>query len=394
MSPLPIVIIGAGPAGLIAACKLAKKGIKVHVFEQNKTAARKFLVAGHGGFNLTHNEDITAFVEKYDRSEIQTIVQYFDNQSTRMWFSSLGIATYIGSSEKIFPEKGIKPIQVLQAILKELTLLGVTIHYDHRMVDFNQQKVIMLRQENLLEVEYQKLILGLGGASWSVTGSNGEWEDLFHAKGIHVNPLQAANSGLNSLIDYSSLAGNVLKNVTLRFADIIKTGEVIFTSYGIEGAPVYYMNRFIRKQSFPLDLYIDLKPSLSELHIQKALQITGQISDTLKNKIKLSQTALRLIKFLDKETYKDPLKLAHAIKNFTIPVSSFRPIDEVISTAGGVSFQELSDSLALKKYPNVYCVGEMLDWEAPTGGYLLQACFSCGVWVADHILALKTGSKS
>lgn len=386
MSPLPIVIIGAGPAGLIAACKLAKNGVKVHIFEQNKTAARKFLVAGHGGFNLTHNEDITAFVEKYDSSEIQKIVQYFDNRSTRAWFNSLGIATYIGSSEKIFPEKGIKPIQVLQAILKELTLLGVIIHYDHRMVDFNQQKVIMLHQGNLLEVEYHKLILGVGGASWSVTGSNGEWEDLFRARGIQVNPLQAANSGLNSLIDYSFLAGKVLKNVTLRFADIIKTGEVIFTSYGIEGAPVYYMNRFMREQSFPLDLYIDLKPSHSELYIQKVLQIKGQISDSLKNKIKLSQTALSLIKFLDKETYTDPSKLAHAIKNFPIQVSSFRPIDEVISTAGGVSFQELSDSLALKKYPNVYCVGEMLDWEAPTGGYLLQACFSCGVWVADHII--------
>ena len=386
MSERPIVIVGAGPAGLIAAWKLAKNGFKVCVYEQNKTAARKFLVAGHGGFNLTHNEDIATFVEKYDKPEIQEIVRYFDNQATISWLDSLGIPTYVGSSGKIFPKKGIKPIQVLQAILEALSKLEVTILYGYRMVSFNEQKVFMLHQEVVCEVPYQRLILATGGASWSKTGSDGQWVGAFADQKILVNPFQAANSGLETVLDFSSLAGKVLKNVTLRFEQIIKTGEVVITSYGLEGAPVYFMNRFIRNHPFPLYLYVDLKPSLSLDDIHQLLQKNGKISQTLKQVIKLSETGLSLTKLLPKETYTDAAKLADAIKNYPMQISSFRPIEEVISTAGGVAFEELSASLALRKFPDVYCIGEMLDWEAPTGGYLLQACFSAGMWVADQLI--------
>lgn len=385
MSKPPIVIIGAGPAGLIAAQQLAMVGFKVDIYEQNKAAARKFLVAGHGGFNLTHSEDIDMFIQNYDKIEIQHIVRYFDNKATVEWLDRIGIPTFIGSSGKIFPAKGVKPIQVLQAILTKLANAGVKIHYGYRMVNFNEETVTLVSQRESVEIRYQKLILGLGGASWSKTGSDGTWVDIFMEKDIQVNTLQPANSGVHTKHDFSALAGQVLKNIQLKFAEHKKTGEIVFTSYGIEGALVYYMNRFLRRQPFPLTVFLDLKPTYTLISMEKQLENQGNVTSILKNKLKLSQTAIQLLKFLDRETYVSPAKLAYAIKNFPIETTSFRPIDEVISTAGGVSFTELTDSLALKKYPNIFCIGEMLDWEAPTGGYLLQACFSSGAWVADNI---------
>ena len=385
MSVLPIIIVGAGPAGLIAAQRLASKGFEVHVFEQNKAAGRKFLVAGHGGFNLTHSENVEAFITKYDREEIQCMVRYFDNDSTIYWLKELGISTFVGSSGKIFPMKGTKPIQVLQAILQKLETIGVKIHYGYRMVDFDEQTVTFTSSGGPTDVRYNKLILGLGGGSWAKTGSDGKWVNLFVEKGIQVKNLQPANSGLHTNEKFTLLAGEVLKNIVLKFGEYAKTGEIVFTSYGIEGSPVYYFNRFIRQEPFPVKLYIDLKPSLQEGGIEDILRSAVNIRSTLEKRLNLSITAIQLLKFLDKETYTAPDRLAAAIKNYPLEVSSFRPIDEVISTAGGVSFDELSSSLALKKYPDVFCVGEMLDWEAPTGGYLLQACFSTGAWVAECI---------
>lgn len=385
MSKPPIIIIGAGAAGLIAAQQLAMDGFKVHIYEQNRAAARKFLVAGHGGFNLTHSEAIDTFIQNYDRVEIQHIVSYFNNKATIEWLNSLGIPTFIGSSGKIFPAKGIKPIQVLQAILTKLADAGVEIHYGYRMTDFDEESVTLVYQGEFLRIPYHKLILGLGGGSWSITGSDGGWVDIFKAKGIPVNPLQSANSGVNTKDEFSKLAGQVLKNIHLKFAEHTKNGEIVFTSYGIEGAPVYYLNRFLRQHSFPQTLFLDLKPTHSLTSLEKELVKKGNIAFILRDKLKLSQTAIDLLKFLDRDTYTTPAKLALAIKKFPLDITSFRPIDEVISTAGGVPFEELSASLALKKYPHIFCVGEMLDWEAPTGGYLLQACFSSGAWAADHI---------
>lgn len=393
MSKPPIVIVGAGPAGLIAAQRLAMGGYEVHIYEQNKAAARKFLVAGHGGFNLTHSQDIDTFVQHYDRLEIQHIVRYFDNQATVKWLDQLGIPTFVGSSGKIFPAKGIKPIEVLQAILRELEHLGVKIHYGYRMVDFDKATAAFVYQEETIRIPYHKLILGLGGGSWRKTGSDAAWVALFRSKDIQVHALQPANSGLPTKVDFSRFEGKVLKNIELRLDAYQKYGEIVFTSYGIEGAPVYYLNRFLRQHTFPICLSLDLKPMYSVGTIEKELQNKGNISSLLKTNLKLSATAIQLLKDLDKETYTDPRKLALAIKDFPIEVTAFRPIDEVISTAGGVSFEELSDSLALHKYPDIFCVGEMLDWEAPTGGYLLQACFSTGVWVAKGILDGNIGTK-
>lgn len=377
----PFIVIGAGPAGLMAAQYLAIRGHKVHVYEQNKATARKFLVAGDGGFNLTHSEPIDHFVEKYDAQQIKEIVRSFDNQSTRDWLSTIGIPTYIGSSGKVFPERQVKPIHVLKAWLQYLQKLGVIFFYQYQFVDFDKDYVYLNHKDEQLRRPYQKLVLGLGGGSWAKTGSDASWVGILEDRGVQIRPLQSANSGYNTLDDWSALEGQVLKNIAVRYGEEVRLGEIVFTQYGIEGSPLYYMNRFTRKDVFPIDLYLDLKPNLTENTISGKLRVGGSVTHLLKEKLNLSKTAINLLKSTEKTIFMNPVALARLIKCFPIRVVGLRPIDEVISTAGGVSFDELDENLALHKYPNVHCVGEMLDWEAPTGGYLLQACFSTGAWV-------------
>lgn len=380
-----IIIIGAGPAGLMAAQQLALKGFRVHVYEQNKAAARKFLVAGNGGFNLTHSEELASFVQKYEAEEIQEMVRNFDNQKVIQWLLDLGITTYVGSSGKIFPTKNFKPIQVLKAWLDELEKLGVTIHYDHVFVDFDDANVYLKNNEEAISVNYSKLILAMGGGSWKKTGSDAKWVETLKVKNIEITPLESANSGYNTHSDFHQLQGQYLKNIKVSFDRNEKIGEIVFTKYGIEGSPIYHMNRFTRKYDFPLVIDIDLKPNLSESEILEQLKGTAKISSVLKRNLKLSTTAINLLKTLDKESYLDIENLAKTIKRFPMEVLSFRPMDEVISTSGGVAFASLNKNLELKNFPNVFCAGEMIDWEAPTGGYLLQACFSTGFWLANAI---------
>lgn len=380
-----IIIIGAGPAGLMAAQTLAEKGFKVHVYEQNKAAARKFLVAGNGGFNLTHSEEIDSLIEKYDALEIQEIVRQFDNKKVVQWLSDLGISTYVGSSGKVFPTKNFKPIQVLNGWLDRLAMLGVEIHYGHTFVDFDGNFVYLKYNIEEVQIKYSKLILAMGGGSWKKTGSDAKWIETLAKKNIAITPLQSANSGYNTDEKLHILQGQYLKNIEVSFENNRKIGEIVFTKYGIEGSPIYFMNRFTRKHEFPLNLFIDLKPNASETDILEHLKIGKKISSVLKREIKISTTGLNLLKTLDKESYTNIDLLAKLIKKFPIEILSFRPIDEVISTSGGVAFSELNAHLELKKVPNVFCAGEMIDWEAPTGGYLLQACFSTGSWVAESI---------
>lgn len=197
--------------------------------------------------------------------------------------------------------------------------------------------------------------------------------------------MQSANSGYNTAEIFHQLQGQYLKNIEVSFQEIHKTGEIVFTKYGVEGSPIYYLNRFTRKHEFPLTIHLDLKPNLSEAEILEAFNGTEKISQILKRKLKLSTTAINLVKTLDKESYLDIENLAKTIKYFPVEVLSFRPIDEVISSSGGVSFSALNKNLELKNFSNIFCAGEMIDWEAPTGGYLLQACFSTGFFVGNAV---------
>ena len=389
MQEAPIIIIGAGPAGLMAAQRLAESGKTVHIYEQNKAAARKFLVAGHGGFNLTHSEEITSFVEKYDKYQIREIVSYFDNNKTINWLNDIGIETYVGTSGKIFPSKGIKPIEVLQAWLGHLEKLQVKFFYGYTFIDFLDNEAILIQDNCRIKQKFSKLILALGGGSWKKTGSDAKWIDILTNKNIAIIPLASANSGYETMKNFADLEGQTLKNIKVSFNETEKKGELVFTTYGLEGSAIYFMNRFTRSYSFPLRLSIDLKPTLGLDEIFNKLKLSKNISKALKEKLNINSTSLALLKKLDKEIFTDPNLLAKNIKSYPIEVTAFRPIDEVISTSGGVSFEALNSNLSLKAFPNVYTIGEMVDWEAPTGGYLLQACFSMGYYCAEKILGTK-----
>ena len=375
-----IHIIGAGPAGLMAATGFAEKGYTVHVYDQKKAAGRKFLVAGYGGFNLTHSEPIDQFVQRYNGKEIQQIIRKFDNQRTVEWLKKMGIETYIGSSGKIFPVKGIKPIEVLDKWLTALEQLGVKFHYAHKLLDFSASELVFTTISGRIEIVYEQAIFAFGGKSWPKTGSDGKWCTLFKEKGIELVDFQPSNSGLELELPFLELSGKPLKNIRVFNALGEHFGELIFTDYGVEGSAIYHMNRYVRSKAFPQELYIDLKPNLSQDELQLRLY-KGKITDVLKS-LKLDETKLALLKKLDKTTYTDPKKLSRAIKSYPMRPSGFRPIDEVISSFGGVSWTVLNDDLSLKKFPKIKCVGEMLDWDAPTGGYLLQASFATGFYAS------------
>lgn len=376
-----IHVVGSGPAGLAAAESYAKSGVQVIVYDHKKAPARKFLVAGHGGFNLTHSEPVECFVARYDREEIRAFVRRFTNQDARSWLREMGIETYVGSSGKVFPVKGIKPVDVLNAWLKRLQELGVEFHFGMKLIDFESNSLRFQRGKELVEVPAERVVFAFGGQSWSKTGSDGAWVELFERKGIQLSPLLASNSGLTMSTPFPELEGKPLKNVLVRFAGAEKRGEALFTAYGIEGSAIYFLNKTIRQHGLPGSLTLDLKPDVELDTLVLRLQTAkGNVAQRLKA-LQLDETKLALLKKLPKEIYVELPKLAEHIKSYSVYVDGFRPIDEVISTAGGVSWQELNPDLSLKKFPFIQCVGEMLDWDAPTGGYLLQGCFATGFGV-------------
>jgi uncharacterized flavoprotein (TIGR03862 family) len=374
------IIIGAGPASLMAASQAIKKGDEVLVFEKMKTAGRKFLVAGDGGFNLSHEGDLEEFVIYYSHSQMADIIRQFTNKDLVQFLKELGIETYVGSSGKIFPIKEIKPAMVLNTWLTYLKKQGVQFFYHSVLEDFDNQKVIIRSNSGLETYVFDRLILGLGAASWSKTGSDAAWVPLFQSKKIKVNPFVPSNAGVNLNLPKEFLhqfQGNVFKNVVVSHNGISRKGEVVLTEYGIEGAPIYYLNPSIRRE-IQLPIYIDFKPTHSESEIQSTLIKSKNISEGLK-KLKLSSAFVSWCKhYLSKEEYNDLSLISRITKQFAIHIHSFRPIDETISCAGGISWDELNEKLQLMKFPAVSVVGEMVDWEAPTGGYLLQGAFSMG----------------
>ena len=374
------IIIGAGPASLMAASQAIKKGDEVLVFEKMKTAGRKFLVAGDGGFNLSHIGDFDEFVSYYSHSQMADIIRQFTNNDLVLFLKELGIDTYVGSSGKIFPVKEIKPSMVLNTWLTYLKKQGVQFFYHSVLEDFDNDKVIIRLASGQETYVFDKLILGLGAASWSKTGSDAAWVPLFQSKKIEVKPFVPSNAGVNVNLPKEFLdqfQGNVFKNVLVSHNGISRKGEVVLTEYGLEGAPIYYLNPSIRKD-FKLPIYFDFKPSHIEDEILTILINSKNVSSGLK-KLKLPIAFLFWCKqFLSKEEYNELSLISRLIKHFPIYINSFRPLEEAISCAGGVSWNELNEKLQLKKFPAVSVVGEMVDWEAPTGGYLLQGAFSMG----------------
>ncbi len=375
-----------GPAGLMAGTTLLQAGFEVHFFDHKKAAGRKFLVAGHGGFNLTHSEDKEAFKEKYNHSFLKNAFLQFDNEKWRKWLLSIQIETYVGSSGKIFPIKGIKPIEVLTNWLTKIEQLGGFIHYSHKLIDFSEKEVVFKFEDKEVKHSFDYLVFAMGGASWKKTGSTGDWLDLFISKQIECNPFEASNSGfeVENVNKLASLEGQTLKNTDTSFGLISRKGDVVISNYGLEGTPIYYVNKAFRENRKG-QLSIDLKPTKTHEEIVKVLQKSKNTTEGLKA-LNLSKTAIQLIKiWTSKEEFSDIETLAKRIKRLEFKPKSLRPIDEVISTIGGISMNSITSEFQLKQYENIFACGEMLDWDAPTGGYLIQGCVSTGYVVAKSI---------
>lgn len=392
MDKKKISIIGGGPSAFLLACFLDPEKFSVTIYEKNKTFGRKFLVAGKGGFNLTHSETTQELINRYTPTGfLDKALQNFTNTDFRNWLDTIAIPTYIGSSKRVYPKKGIKPIEVLNAIAKTLKEKGVTIKYEHTFSGWNNTDEPLL---NKVAIKTDYTIFCLGGASWKITGSDGKWLDSFSEKGIKTKIFQGSNCGykINWNKDFiKNHEGTPLKNITISCDTKLQKGEAVITTFGLEGNAIYGLSPQIRAQlaaNLKAAIYIDFKPSLSIENLYAKMQVSGykNTSQILKKEIKLSAAQIDLLKaYVSKEEYLNKEILAKKIKSFPLEILNTASIDESISTVGGIDLSAISQNFELEKLANQFCIGEMLDWDAPTGGYLLQGCVSTGVWLAKYL---------
>ncbi|MDU8499243.1 TIGR03862 family flavoprotein [Pseudomonas syringae] len=387
-----VAIIGGGPAGLMAAEVLSQAGLNVDLYDAMPSVGRKFLLAGVGGMNITHSEPYPAFLSRYaERSPmIAPLLRSFDADALCQWIHGLGIETFVGSSGRVFPTD-MKAAPLLRAWLKRLRDAGVTIHTRHRWLGWNPDgslRIACADGENALNPA--ATLLALGGASWARLGSDGAWLPWLEAQHVNVAPLQPANCGFEvtawSDLLRDKFAGAPLKNIAMGLhGHALRLGECVLTGTGVEGSLVYALSAQIREQinlrgSASVD--IDLLPGKTLTDIQKALSKprgSRSMSKHLHSQLGLDGAKAALLRELaPREAFTDPLLLSTAIKALPLALIKPRPLDEAISTAGGVTFEAMDERLMLRQLPSVFCAGEMLDWEAPTGGYLLTACFASG----------------
>ncbi|WP_151824505.1 TIGR03862 family flavoprotein [Acinetobacter bereziniae] len=387
MSIKRVAIVGAGPAGLMAADVLSQyKNYEIHVFEQKPSAARKFLMAGKTGLNISHAETFEQFIQRYDQVEwLRPWIEKWDAAWIQKWMQSLGIESYVGSSGRIFPVE-MKAAPLLRAWLKHLVEQQVKFHYRHQVTDLKHQqlKMIDLKSNQINEQKFDAIILACGAVSWSRLGSDGAWQKWLSSSEIET--FQPSNAGVvYPWSDYmQSVFGQPLKRVDAWVEPSVKTqGDIVITHYGLESGLIYKQGRSLRQliqQSQPLVMYLDLLPdqSIQQL-VQKLQPSKKQSTANIWRKAGLDTAKSSLLRELvDKALWNDPEQLAQQIKHLKIELQGFRPIEEAISCAGGVKAQALTQDLQLKSHPSVFCCGEMLDWDAPTGGYLLTACFATG----------------
>ncbi len=397
MQKKQIAIIGGGAAALSLAAHLDMDKFDVCIYEKNKKLARKFLVAGDGGLNLSHSEDLEKFISRYTPNAfLKNALSNFTSVRLREWLLSLGIETFVGTSGRIFPEKKHKPNDVLEAIVSFIKQKDVVINYEHEFIGFSKDGHAIIQNKNgVIELKHQIIVFALGGASWKVTGANSKWLDYFKNRGIKVNSFEASNCAvkINWPIDFiEKNHGKALKNISINAGEDIKLGEAVITKFGMEGNAVYAHSPFIREglnKYHEANITIDLKPSYSiEEIIMKLNSINKNKSrsESLKKIMNINGVALDLLYIsCSKDEFKNNELLAKKIKSIPVKIVAMADIDEAISTVGGIDLAEVSDNFELKKLPNHYCIGEMLDWDAPTGGYLLQACFSMGNHLANYL---------
>jgi uncharacterized flavoprotein (TIGR03862 family) len=373
--------MGGGPAGLNAADVANAAGARVILCDAQRSVGRKFLVAGRGGLNLTHGEPLENFPTRYvdEPERWRDLLRDFGPAELRAWAGDLGVETYVGTSGRVFP-RGQKAAGLLRAWIRRLRTRGVEFRTGARLLNF-------VRQENNWSVEFQtasekfsisagSIVLALGGASWPETGSDGMWPEILGAHGVEITPWQPANCGWN--VDWSSellarAEGLPLKNLTVRAGEESVSGELLITRDGLEGGAIYRLGRKLRSMPEPR-LTLDFKPQLTVEAMRE--RVANSPPTEWFRAWKLSTAAIALLETKSTYDLNDVEGTIALVKNFPITLRGPRPIDEAISSAGGVPWRELDENLMLRKLPGVFVAGEMIDWEAPTGGYLLQGCFA------------------
>jgi uncharacterized flavoprotein (TIGR03862 family) len=391
-----VAVIGGGPAGLMAAEVLSDAGMAVQVYDVMPSVGRKFLLAGKGGLNLTHSEELPAFVRRYGEraAPVAAWLDAFSPQALRAWASQLGVQTFVGTSGRVFPSD-LKAAPLLRAWLHRLRERGVAFHMRHRWVGWADDAALRFETaRGEVRTRARAAVLALGGASWPQLGSNGAWVPWLQEAGAEVAPLRPANCGFDVTPAWSEhlrtrFAGAPIKPVVLRFEGFEpkfeRQGEFVLSAYGIEGSLVYAASALIR-DAIATDgratITLDLLPDHDADRVRQEVahpRGSRSLGSHLKSRLGLEGAKMALLhELLPREAMADAARLAAAIKALPITLSAPRPIAEAISTAGGVALESLDAQLMLRARPGVFCAGEMLDWEAPTGGYLLQASMASG----------------
>jgi uncharacterized flavoprotein (TIGR03862 family) len=405
--PPHVAVIGAGPAGLMAAETLARGGVKVILYDQMASSGRKFLLAGRGGLNLTHSEAFDILLTRYGTAapRLRDAIEAFSPAHLRAWCDGLGQETFVGSSGRVFPQ-AFKASPILRAWLKRLAAQGVSFAPRHRWMGFDPTGALRFETpDGPIACPVQASVFALGGASWPHLGSDGHWTAAMDTAGIATHALRPANCGF--IIPWSEgfrsrYEGQPLKNIALRFDDQTVRGEAVITRNGIEGGGVYALSAPIREAILKngeaiVEIVLRTDLSLSDLHIKLAERQSKQtLSTFLRKALKLSPVAIGLLQEASRAASRaeeqilskmSVAELAHFIAAVPLRLTGIAPIARAISTAGGISFDEVDENFMLVRHSGAFIAGEMLDWEAPTGGYLLQACFSTGAAAGRGALA-------
>jgi uncharacterized flavoprotein (TIGR03862 family) len=385
-----VAIIGGGPAGLMAAEVLSQRGVKVDVYDSMSSLGRKFLLAGKSGLNLTHSEPFEKFVSRYGKrkKEIENWLLDFMPEDLRNWARGLGVETFVGTSGRVFPI-AMKASPLLRAWLKGLNEAGVKFHLKHKWIGWNEDKSLKFETpDGIKSIKADAVVLALGGGSWGRLGSDGAWVNWLSQAGVKIEALKPSNCGFDvewSPVFKEKFDGQPIKSVILSFGEFRQQGEFIVTKEGVEGSLIYAASALMRDEIYANGsavISLDLAPDKTEAQLTENLSKprgSRSMANHLEKTVGMKGVKAGLLReFVPKDEFDKMERLAFYIKQLPVPLVAMRPLDEAISSAGGVTFEGLDEHLMIRNLPGVFCAGEMLDWEAPTGGYLLTACFASG----------------